>query len=166
MRLVLCTARVESSDAAEAALDTLLDRDLDWTAVSRHARENRVQPLVHRTLVRQGDPRVPAGVLDRLADASREIALANLRFDQTLQSLVGELEAASIPVIPFKGPTLARRAYGNSAYRQYVDLTSSCTARTSTGQRPSSSGRDTSRTARWTTRRRRNLWTRGWDTSS
>lgn len=122
MRLVLCTARVESSDAAEAALDTLLDRDLDWTAVSRHARENRVQPLVHRTLARQDDPRVPAGVLDRLADASREIALANLRFDQTLQSLVGELEAASIPVIPFKGPTLARRAYGNSAYRQYVDL--------------------------------------------
>jgi hypothetical protein len=122
MQLVLCAARVEPGDAAAATLDTLLARDLDWKAVGRYARENEVQPLVHRTLSRREEGQVPTEVLDRLADASRDVALDNLRFDQTLRRLVDELEAADIPVIPFKGPALARRAYGNSAYRQYVDL--------------------------------------------
>jgi hypothetical protein len=122
MELTLYCARVEPAGAAKAKIDALLGRDLDWETVCRYAGENRVQPLVHRTLARQENEHVPADVLDRLADASREVAFANLRFDQTLRQLVDELENTSIPVIPFKGPTLARRAYGDSAYRQYVDL--------------------------------------------
>lgn len=121
-RFVLLAARVELDAAARAELRRLVRRPLDWRVVFAHASHNGVLPLVLKHLTAYGGECVPAEVMIRFQQKSREVAFHSLQQASELTHLVPALEAAAIPVIPFKGPVLAETVYGDVSYRSALDL--------------------------------------------
>ena len=117
-------ARCAQTDPSPRATNHILDlveQPLNWSHVLQQARRHGIEPLLQRHLTLQKD-RLPSDVYATLQQRSREVAFRNLRQMQELLRIVEGLEGAGIPVIPFKGPILATRAYGNVAYRPFVDL--------------------------------------------
>jgi hypothetical protein len=79
-------------------------------------------PLLHWHLQRQGWDAVPAAHRDSLRDEFRRNAALNLVRTGELLRLLRRFRARGIPVLPFKGPTLAVYAYGSLSLRQFNDL--------------------------------------------
>jgi hypothetical protein len=120
--LLLDAARVRlEGEDAERLGDRLRD-DLDWEELLRMAHRNAVRPLLCRSLKAIGPGRVPPGVLDRLQESFRDNAMHSLRLTVELLELLDLFARHGIAAIPYKGPTLAALAYGNVAFREYVDL--------------------------------------------
>lgn len=121
IRLVLHLARVAPSDVARERLGQLLRAPLDWEAVVSFAGRHDILPLVTRHLAKQ-EGGVQPDALAILQREARAIALPSLRQALELADVVSFLEGAGVPVIPLKGPVLAEMAYGDLAYRRFVDL--------------------------------------------
>jgi hypothetical protein len=120
--LILAAARVHLERDDVEQIRTSLQGDLDWAYLVRMAVRNGVMPLLHRSLVAVAPERVPPDVLDRLRGAFHDNSLRNLRMTAALLKLLDEFGAHGLVAIPYKGPTLAALAYGNLAFRGFVDL--------------------------------------------
>lgn len=119
--LTLC-ARSQRTPAAEAALGSLLTRDLDWEWLRRQLFQlHGIEPLVDRAW-KAHEGHVPTELKEEVALRARAVAFRNLQQLHELLRLIRILEHEGIPVIPFKGPMLAVQAYGNVAYRRFGDL--------------------------------------------
>jgi hypothetical protein len=122
IQLVLCTARPGAEPTNDARIAELLSSGLDWDFVLQHARDHGTLPLLHWHLQRQGWQAVPAAYREALRDEFRRNASVNLMRVSELLSLLGQFQARGVPVLPFKGPTLAVYAYGSLSLRQFIDL--------------------------------------------
>ena len=93
-------------------------RDLSVLA-SRHG----VLPLVYKTLSNlPGTVHSSSRLLSKLESAYQTIARRNMLLSAELLRIVRLFESSGITCLPFKGPTLALRAYGDITLRQYGDL--------------------------------------------
>jgi hypothetical protein len=81
-----------------------------------------VTGVVSTSLDRAAADIVPASLLQALRSRLQANAVRNLYLMRELLSLIKELDARGIAVIPFKGPVLATTAYGNLALREFGDL--------------------------------------------
>jgi hypothetical protein len=99
-----------------------MSQGLDWDFVLRYARAHATIPLLHWHLKRQEWTAVPATHRDSLRDEFRRNTVLNLVRTGELLSLLRKFQAQGIPVLPFKGPTLAAYAYGSLSLRQFNDL--------------------------------------------
>jgi hypothetical protein len=99
-----------------------LEDGLDWPLLVRTALAHAVGPLVEWHVRGQGPENVPAGVREELSGRFRDNALHSLILGGELVRLARLFEEDGVRVLPFKGPTLAARAYGNLALREFVDL--------------------------------------------
>jgi hypothetical protein len=123
------------TDPALAALT----RSLDWDRVVDVAAANGLAPLLARrlaTLEDEGDPdpdrgadgpdlgavSPPPAARERLAARGRTSAFTGLRLSGLLVQLVGAFDAAGVRTLPYKGPTLAARAFGDVGSREFTDL--------------------------------------------
>ena len=120
LRLLLACARLRMEPGDYAALAAILDGVLDWAAVLRLADWHGLRPLLHRHL--EGLERVPHPIQVTLWATAEAIARRNAALYGDLGRLVAQLEAASIPVVAYKGPTLALRAHGSLRLREFSDL--------------------------------------------
>jgi len=120
-RLVARCAQARPSLGAKNDIGQLFDRELHWPAVLQHVQQHQVAPLAHQNLKAHW-AHVPPAVRTELEQQARIIAFRNLQHMQALLEVVQKLEEQELPVIPFKGPTLAAVAYGNVAHRPFVDL--------------------------------------------
>jgi len=120
-RLLLYVARVSLDDMAQEGLRRIDYAALDWDRVLAQARRHEIEPLLQKGL-RHLDAQAPAAVERALAGRVRQIAFRNLQQGRELMRIVRALEIESTAVIPFKGPLMGQVAYGNLAYRQFVDL--------------------------------------------
>jgi hypothetical protein len=120
--LILAAARVHLERDDVAQIRTSLQGDLDWAYVLRTARRNGMMPLLHRSLSAVGPDNVPPEILDQLQGAFQDNCLRNLRMTAALLKLLELFGAHGVVAIPYKGPTLAALAYGNLAFRGFVDL--------------------------------------------
>jgi len=124
---VVLGARTRLSGARAARFDFLLEEDargqsLDWVKVVALCEKHRVFGLVGRQLSArnwENVPPLPRAKWDRYFAA---ISLHSAALTHELLRVCNALEAAGIPVVPFKGPTLARFAYGNGVVRPFADL--------------------------------------------
>ena len=57
-----------------------------------------------------------------MRDFAKANAIHSLRLSAELIRVIAALQRAGIPAVPFKGPALAQRLYGNIAAREFVDL--------------------------------------------
>jgi hypothetical protein len=122
IELLLDAARVRLEDDDAERIRAWVRGGLDWDYLLRMARRNGVMPLLYRSLNAVGTDDVPPGVLDELRAAFHENSLRNLHMAGELIKLLDLFENHGIAAIPYKGPTLAVLAYGNLAFREFVDL--------------------------------------------
>ncbi len=119
--VILCIARRELGPIQRAELRRLLQDPLDFDYLVITAQAHGLLPLLHKNISSASD-QVPAHVLSRLKRES----VAN---SQNVLHLIGKqlavyklLYASGIRVALFKGPLLAKMAYGEVSLRQAGDI--------------------------------------------
>ncbi len=122
MRLLVAACRSLFEAEQQDAVRALAGGPLDWNAVARLARRNKLRPVLYRALAQACPEMVPATILDAWRAASRAIAAQNLLLSKELVRLVASLDAAGVSALPLKGPVLAVSAYGRLDIREMVDL--------------------------------------------
>ena len=101
---------------------SLLEDELDWELVSRLATWHRLVPLLYWNLSHSGQEQVPDGVMESLKILFSRSVERSLRFTSELLMILGTFEDRGIKAVPYKGPVLASRLYGNVALRLCSDL--------------------------------------------
>ncbi len=95
---------------------------LDWAWLVDAARPHGMLPLLHHHLRAIADGAVPAPVRDALRRRADADARRNLRLAGELVRLLDLLARHGVTAVPYKGPLLAVRCYGNLALRPFRDL--------------------------------------------
>jgi hypothetical protein len=110
-------------DATRAErIRALLQEELDWDYTIWSAMRHGILPLLSWNLNTICPEAVPKASMDPLRDGFSAIARDNLFLTGELRKLLKLFEAHNIPVLPFKGPSLAALVYGNLSLRHFRDL--------------------------------------------
>lgn len=117
--LVWCARRTVDAVAAGPAPVGGLTPD-DWARVLTEGTRHSMLPLVGRAGA--GLPGVPELIAQDLEAWAGEHARRTLRLTGELLLILRQLEAAGIVAIPWKGPLLSERAYGDLRSRSFFDL--------------------------------------------
>ena len=120
--LLICVARPALEIAQRERVRLLLRSDLDWGYLTTMAHRHSLIPLLYYHANAVCPEAVPSQVLSQLRHRNDENTRQSLLLTGELLKLMDLLKAQGIQAIPFKGPTLALRAYGDVALRQFGDL--------------------------------------------
>ena len=120
--LLICVARPALEVAQRERVRLLLRGDLDWGYLKAMAHRHSVIPLVYYHVNALCPEAVPSQVLSQLRHRNDENTRQSLFLTGELLKLMDLLKEQGIQAIPFKGPTLALRAYGDVGLRQFGDL--------------------------------------------
>jgi hypothetical protein len=94
----------------------------DWRAFARACDHHDVAPFIYCRLRGLAGITVPPGLLEHLRLRFLYVSGRNYHLARKLVELTSLLEEHQIPVLAYKGPTLAMAAYGDLALRSYQDL--------------------------------------------
>ncbi|HEX9918919.1 MAG TPA: nucleotidyltransferase family protein, partial [Pyrinomonadaceae bacterium] len=122
VELFLCCARTHMDERHVARLRQLLDGALDWDFILHFAEKHSLIPLLYFHLHARAPEKVPTLVFEKLREQSRRISALNMFLSGELRRLLKLFAAHEIAAIPYKGPALAAKAYGNIALRHFGDL--------------------------------------------
>jgi len=117
-RMVLEAARAEPAAERGVELAEAADLPLVLTLANRHG----ITPLLFRYLGGPAAVVVPPAIMDRLRRHVFGVGRRNLELAGELIRISRLLEREGICALPYKGPTLALKAYGDLAARQFEDL--------------------------------------------
>jgi Uncharacterised nucleotidyltransferase len=120
--IVLSCARAKLEPKSVERVKRLIRGDIDWIKLIQYANKHGVTQLLYHNIQqidRGSFPEKISGYLKYFCHANN---LRNTRLDRELVALVKLFTSQDIAVVPFKGPVLARLAYGNLALRQFGDL--------------------------------------------
>jgi hypothetical protein len=109
------------SEGIDSASD-LLATVADWPLLLRLAARHRITPLVLQALHASGRSDLTQTWTRELRAHAHKLARKNLILTAECLRLFDLFAVASIPVVPFKGPTLAERLYGDAGLREFCDL--------------------------------------------
>jgi len=112
--------RIDADD--EARIVAAMENGLDWNRLCAYAGWHRVLPMVNRTLLRLRPEALPAAIRERFAANLDATLRNNLQISGELVRLIRIFRDAGLEAVPFKGPVLAQRVYGNLALRPFTDL--------------------------------------------
>lgn len=117
--LVWCARwTVDAVDAGPAPVDDLTPDD--WARVLTEGTRHSMLPLVGRACA--GLAGVPELIAQDLEAWTAEHSRRTLRMTGELLLILRQLEAAGIVAVPWKGPLLSERAYGDLRSRSFFDL--------------------------------------------
>ncbi len=119
--LLGCLQRYFDGESTGGSPPALAD-EAAWEALLDMARRHAVIPhLYHSIRASHSQSAPPAGLaeLQALFEANTQ---HNLYLTGTLRAILRAFEARGIAALPYKGPALAMRLYGNIALRQFGDL--------------------------------------------
>jgi Uncharacterised nucleotidyltransferase len=120
--LLLCCARTQISPELSDQIRAAVQTQVNWMALIRLALRHDVMPLLYRSLQRVCPDAVPADILGPLGARYRQEAAQAQCRARELVRILSLFEEQGIPVVPYKGPTLAQRLYGDLALREFGDL--------------------------------------------
>src|SRR5262249_3606555 len=120
--LLFCCARVRLGGAVAERCRSLVRLGLDLGVGVVEGRRHGVDPLLCRHLLTIDEPSIPAWVRKRLRGHFETNAVRNRLMTAELSKVLARLGDERIAAIPYKGPVLARRAYGAVALRRFADL--------------------------------------------
>jgi hypothetical protein len=100
----------------------LIRSGLNWPSLLQQATDAKLVHFLQRSLRGLPAGLVPDQVEAQLRTLSNANVLRSLRLTQRLRQLLDALSERGIVAIPFKGPVLAVQAYGDVAFRNFVDL--------------------------------------------
>jgi hypothetical protein len=120
--LLLCCARTKVAPEIAARIRTAVQNRLDWMALIRLGLRHNVMPLLYRNLQEVCPDLVPAQILAPLRARYESQAKDTRGLAEELVRILPVLEAAGIEAVPWKGPALAQRLYGDVFLRESGDL--------------------------------------------
>ncbi len=120
--LLICCARVSQTAEVRERLEQLLREQIDWQTVLDRSWWHRIRPLTYLHLSAQPAGLVPAAFLDELRTHARELAQRNEQLMKMQRHVAALFEQSSLPMLVFKGPTLAIDAYRDLSLRECGDL--------------------------------------------
>jgi hypothetical protein len=119
--LIQCVQARKDLKAAEQ-IRNILGQEIDWSYFLRKGCQNAVLPIVSRRLLGLCPELLPDLVREYLLEFSKSHVRNSLFQAAELVKVLRLLEANKIPVLPFKGPTLAALIYNDLSSRHYGDL--------------------------------------------
>jgi hypothetical protein len=111
-----------TSPAPDAAALHSLAINADWEHVLEAAKQLGVAPLVWWRLKQHRVEAIPEPIVAQFRNLLRGTAARSLTLCRELHGLLDELERRGVPVIPLRGPVLAKFLYGEAAVRASADL--------------------------------------------
>src|SRR6266849_2323974 len=120
--VILCCARKRLDARGAERLRALLGKELNWVYLVATAIRHGLAALLYCHLNAIGPESLPEERIAFLKDFFHKNAARSLYLTGELLKVFEPLTASEILAIPYKGPVLAARAYGNLALRQFVDL--------------------------------------------
>ncbi len=120
--LLLSCAHSRCDSQTSEKIRALCQEHLDWPYLIRLSFRHGVMPLLYRSLMHACPEAVPKATLEKLRSDFQVNACHNHFLAEELIKLLDLLKAEGIVAIPFKGPELAVRAYGDLLLRQFGDL--------------------------------------------
>lgn len=122
IQLALAVSRLTLNPAQAEQLRQLAAGNIDWEFVFQQADDHRITSLLYKNLSEICPELVPQNELKKLKQHANEDARHNLYRTGELIKVLALFEANGIPALPFKGPVLSMRVYGNLGLRSYGDL--------------------------------------------
>ena len=120
--LILCCSRTQSDEETSDRIRALLKNEIDWSYLQKRGRWHGVMPLLYMNVNRACEGEVPRDLCQRLKKHYVAISRRNMVLTGELVRLLRLFEAHGIPIIPYKGPTLAVMAYRDLTLRAFDDL--------------------------------------------
>ena len=120
--LLLCCARTDLSPALNARIMRRIRAGVDWVALLDLAKYHGVAPLLFRALAQVCPDDLPKEFLEPLRRYVQAATILSRALVQELVVLTDAFVARHVPVIPFKGATLAAAAYRDLSLRDFDDL--------------------------------------------
>lgn len=122
VELLLCCARTRINPEMAQRIREAAQEEIDWVQLIRLALHHGTLPLLYWNLHRICPNIVPSGVLEPLR-VRHEVGTAEGRLlAEELVGILGLLDSQGISAIPYKGPALAVRVYGDLSLRGFSDL--------------------------------------------
>ena len=122
LEFILYCGRALIDPSAKENVRRLISEGLNWPDALAVAERHRLSPVVYEAVFGAAQDLISPEELDRLRQAAAPSVTAGKALLWELIRLHRLLEGAQIPVIPYKGPLLARVAYGSFLLREYLDL--------------------------------------------
>ena len=120
--LLLCCARAEITPEISDRIRADVRKGIDWIVLIRLALRHDVMPLLYRNLQKVCPESVPDNILGPLRTRYHaQAARARLRTDELVR-ILPLFEEHGILAVPYKGPVLAQRLYGDLSLREFGDL--------------------------------------------
>jgi hypothetical protein len=119
--LIGCAAPYPTAEQT-AEIGRLLRLPLDWPEITAQAGRHGISQLLFHRVQRLGGTELPAAVEAELRQRFERAIRQNLFMTGELIRLISLLGRAGITAVPFKGPVLAEKLYGNLALRVFGDL--------------------------------------------
>ena len=120
--LLLQCARTSRSPETTDRIKALIREGIDWDDVLQAAHRHGMAPLLYWHLDAIHPEEMPESTLTHLRDYFHATSQRNLFLAGELLRLLSVFTAQEIPIIPYKGPTLAASIYGNLTLREFSDL--------------------------------------------
>ena len=122
VELLLCCVRTRTNPEMSRRIREAAQKEIDWFQLIRLALRHGTLPLLYWNLNRICPNIVPRGVLEPLRVRHEAEAAEGRLLAEELVGILGLLNAEDIPAVPYKGPALAVRLYGDLSLRGFGDL--------------------------------------------
>ena len=122
LRVLFCIARIRLLPIEAETLAELLREELEWNYLLEAAARHGVWPLLHHHLTQTAFRFVPDDVRAALEKVMHDHRVFAAKRAGDVHQLLDWFDEAGLDVIPYKGPVLAQRLYGDCAMRQFGDL--------------------------------------------
>ncbi|MGC1416369.1 MAG: nucleotidyltransferase family protein [Candidatus Acidiferrum sp.] len=122
MELLLCCARTRPNPEMSQRIRESARKEIDWVQFVRLALRHGTLSLTCRNLHKICPDIVPSGVLQPLQARHEADATESRLLAKELIEILAFLDAHRIPAVPFKGPALSVRLYGDLSLRGFGDL--------------------------------------------
>lgn len=120
--LLLSCARTQVTLEISDRIQAVVRKEIDWIALIRLAMRHDVMPLLYRNLQRICPESMPENVLGPLRTRYHvQAAQARCRADELVR-ILALFDEHGILAVPYKGPVLAERLYGDLSLREFGDL--------------------------------------------
>jgi hypothetical protein len=122
VELLLCCARTRTNPEMSRRIREAAQNKIDWVQFIRLALRHDTLALTCWNLHRICSDIVPSGVLGPLRARCEARAAEARLIAEELVGILGCLDSQGISAVPYKGPALAVRLYGDLSLREFGDL--------------------------------------------
>ena len=120
-RLISLCSRLNPDASSSSAIAEILDHDMDWEQVIETAHQEKVTPLLYRSLKRYPGP-VPDSVLAQLKRFYLHNTGKNLQHFHEIRPILQRIEDRGLRMALTKGARLAETVYKDPGLRYFVDI--------------------------------------------